>query len=94
MDNIIEQRLKHSLDYGKACLREEAQAILDIVPEMEMDFDLIFVDGAKAQNHNFFFLADRRVRPGTAAASRTGKIVMPSAIRNCTGPYASSPMGI
>ncbi len=37
---------------------------LDIVPEMEMDFDLIFVDGAKAQNHNFFFLADRRVKPG------------------------------
>lgn len=37
---------------------------LDIVPEMEMDFDFIFIDGAKAQNHNFFFLADRRVKPG------------------------------
>ena len=39
MDNKIEQRLKHSLDYGKACLREEAQAILDIVPEMDGSFE-------------------------------------------------------
>ena len=34
-----EERLQHSQDYGKKCIREEAQALLDLIPQIDDNFE-------------------------------------------------------
>ena len=34
-----EERLKLSPDYGKKCIREEAQALLDLIPQIDENFE-------------------------------------------------------
>ena len=36
---------------------------MDILPELELSFDFIFMDAAKAQYSNFFAMASRRLEP-------------------------------
>lgn len=38
-NNTPEERLKHSNRYGEQCLRDEAQAILDIIPQLDGNFE-------------------------------------------------------
>lgn len=37
--NTPEERLKSSITYGKKCLNEEAQAILDLIPQLDDNFE-------------------------------------------------------
>lgn len=37
--NTPEERLKHSNTYGEQCLRDEAQAILDLIPQLDENFE-------------------------------------------------------
>jgi arabinose-5-phosphate isomerase len=38
-NNTPEERLKHSNTYGEQCLRDEAQAILDLIPQLDENFE-------------------------------------------------------
>lgn len=38
-NNTPEERLEHSIEYGKKCLQEEAQAILDLIPQLDNNFE-------------------------------------------------------
>ena len=46
MKSDSENRLKNSLKYGERCIREEAQALLDLIPQLDKNFaragDLIY----------------------------------------------------
>ena len=37
--NTIADRLSHVREYGAQCLRDEAQALLDLIPQLDDNFD-------------------------------------------------------
>lgn len=39
MKSDSENRLKNSLKYGERCIREEAQALLDLIPQLDKNFE-------------------------------------------------------
>ena len=39
MKSDSENRLKNSLKYGERCIREEAQALLDLIPQLDENFE-------------------------------------------------------
>lgn len=39
MKSVPEERLKYSREYGERCIREEAQALLDLIPQIDDNFE-------------------------------------------------------
>jgi predicted O-methyltransferase YrrM len=66
--------------YGKQIIQHLGNA-LDIIPQLDITFDLIFIDAEKKQYNNYFEAVIKKCRPGSVILSDnvlwSGKVVEP-----------------
>jgi len=78
--NVLQRKYFNKSEYGNQIIQHTGDAV-DIVPKLDMVFDLVFIDAEKKSYDTYFEAAIQKTKPGSIILSDnvlwSGKVVQP-----------------